>query len=340
MSGFAEQARLALRQWTADVDDAASRLPVAGGVFARRWRVLLVEPGQMRYRDGRGGEVVIPSGMTPTEAGVEIASLNRSGPLVVRFASSLGFRRNARFPSAARAHLDEAARLALPRLSPLGAAETAHALERDTLREADGWVDVSLAMVRRTDLENALARAEALGLKASASDLARADIDAAPVCDLREGRRAPSAGHSAFRWITAVSAALVLVSAGLMLDTQFRLGPRLAEVETPADIEASLQAAIRQARAKVAADPLTVALNDLSRRLPDGAYVTDISFDRGVLRVSGLAWDAAATISALDSAPEFSNITFPSATVRDEATGRERFDLSMRHSPVQPEAGE
>ena len=44
--------------------------------------------------------------------------------------------------------------------------------------------------------------------------------------------------------------------------------------------------------------------------------------------------------SALDSAPEFSNIRFPSATVRDEATGRERFDLSMRHTAVQPEAGQ
>ena len=331
MNAIADQTRLWLRQWIADVDDAASRLPVAGGLFARRWRVLLVEPGQMRYFDGRGGEAVIPARMTPAEAGPEISALSRSGPLVVRFASAMGFRRTTRFPSAARSHLDEAARLALPRLSPLPASQTAYALERDRLDENDGWIDVSLAMVRREDLEAALNRAEALGLKPAAADLAREDTEAAPVCDLREGRRAPSAGHSAFRWAIAAAAVFLVIAAGVTLDNRLRLQPRLAAVETPASIEASLQAAIAHARAKAEADSATVAIADLSRRLPDGAYATDVSFNNGTLRVTGLAWDAAATLSALANAPEFADVAFSGATVRDEETGRERFDLTLRH---------
>lgn len=331
MSGFADQARLWLRQWMADVDDAASRLPVAGGWFARRWRVLFVEPGRMRYRDGRGGETIIPASASPAEAGPDIAALSRSGPLVLRFASSLGFRRKARFPSAARAHLDDAARLALPRLSPLPAAETAFAIERDSLVESDGWIDVSLAMVKRADLDQAVSRAEALGLRPAAADLAGDDPDAAPVCDLREGRRPPSAGHSAFRWTMVLAGMLLVAAAALALDARFRLAPRLAAVETPAAIEASLQAAIRHARAKVEADSLTVAVADLSRRLPDGAYVTDLAFDRGEVRVSLLAWDAVAAQRALESAPEFTGVNFSGARVRDEETGRERFELTMRH---------
>lgn len=331
MSTITDQTRAGLRQWIADVDDAASRLPVAGGLFARRWRVLIVEPGQMRYRDGRGEEAVLPARMTPAEAGPLIAALAQSGPLVLRFSSAMGFRRTARFPSAARGHLDEAARLALPRLSPLPAPDTAYALERDSLNETEGWIDVSLAMVRRTDLDHALARAAAMGLKPAAADLMRTDPDAAPVCDLREGRRTPPAGHSAFRWAIGAAALFLVAALGLTLDNQVRLEPRLAEIETPATIEATLQSAIVQARAKGAAGPVTIALADLARRLPDGAYATDIAFNNGSLRVSGLAWDAAATLSALANAPEFEGAAFSGATVRDEETGRERFDLTLRH---------
>ena len=71
-------------------------------------------------------------------------------------------------------------------------------------------------------------------------------------------------------------------------------------------------------------------------RLPDGlehVRTTD-TFDNDTVPAGLLLVIAFAQMGA------WANIRFPSATVRDEATGRERFDLSMRHTAVQPEAGQ
>lgn len=320
-----------LAVWRESVDSAAADLPVVGGLFARNWRVLRYDASGIRYTSSDGRSVDIPVDEEATAARAEIARLGRKGPLVLRIAAPLGFSRTASFPAAARRHLDEAIELALPRLSPLPPADIVFAADRGQIEEADERISVPVSIVRRATLDTALARAAEFGLSPTAVDLEHLDPEAPPAIDLRENRTAPSAGRSAFGLLAGVSLVLLLAIAGLTLDRQLRLEPRLESVQRPASLEARLQAAIDHANAKARSGSAVVALSDLSRRLPDGAYVTDFSYENGVIAINGLAWDAAAALRALDAAPEFIDAAFDGATVRDDDTGRERFQLTARH---------
>ena len=338
MASILTQLQTGLSIWREEIDEAAASIPVIGRLFARQWRILHIEPGALRYIDAQGTECTIPDSQPVDDARDALKGSVPAGPLVVRFAASQGFRRATHFPVAAGPHLVEAARLALPRLSPLAANDTAFAIERREQNPDEPRIDVTIAIVRQANIDAALVRAQALGLTPAAVDLADGDGLSPPVYDLRPGQRPPGTGRSAFRFGVILVAIFLVIGAGFAIDARMRLSPSLSELETPAQIEASLQAAVVQAQAKSNASSATLALADLSRRLPDGAYLTSFAFEDGEVRVSGLAWDAAAALRALDSAPEFNGATFSDATVRDENSGRQRFEIVSQHR-ASPEDG-
>ena len=328
-----------LTTWRDDVDSTAAELPVIGGLFARNWRVLRYEAGKVVYTTAAGETLDIPASEEAGIARAEIARLGRKGPLVLRIAAPLGFRRSASFPEAARKHLDEAIELALPRLSPLPPSDIVFAADRSRLEENEGRISLPVSIVRRTTLEEALTRASALGLDIAAIDLENGEPGAAPGLDLREGRSAPSGGRSAFAVIGVISALLIIATGGFLMDRAVRLDPEYATARRPASLEARLEAAITHAEDKARSGSAVAALADLSRRLPDGAYITSFAYENGNVRISGLAWDAAAALRALDSADEFVDASFDGATVRDDETGRERFELTARHRIINAGGG-
>lgn len=325
--------------WRDDVDSAAAELPVIGGLFARNWRILRYENGAVSYTNADGESINIPATEDTGIASAEIARLGKKGPLVLRIAAPLGFCRTASFPLAAGKHLDEAIELALPRLSPLPAAEIVFAADRSRQEENDGRISLPVSIIRRNTLDTALERATALGLEPAAVDLENGQGDIAPSLDLRDGRSAPSAGRSAFVFAAILCGVLIVSMAGFMIDRAVRLDPAYETARRPASLEARLEAAIIHAQDKTRSGSAVVALSDLSRRLPDGAYITSYSYEAGIVRISGLAWDAAAALRALDSASEFIGAAFDGATVRDEETGRERFELTAQHRMTGVEGG-
>lgn len=323
-----------LKTWRDDVDSAAAELPVIGGLFARNWRVLRYENASVVYTTASGESLEIPASEEAGIASAEIARLGKKGPLVLRIAGALGFRRSASFPQAAGKHLDEAIELALPRLSPLPAADIVFAADRSRLEESDGRISLPVSIVRRSTLDDALKRASALGLDVAAIDLEHDEGGIAPSLDLRDGRSAPSGGRSAFVFASIITALLIVATGGFLIDRAVRLDPEYATARRPASLEARLEAAITHAENKAGSGSAVAALADLSRRLPDGAYVTSFAYENGNVRISGLAWDAAAALRALDSADEFVGASFDGATVRDDETGRERFELTAQHRMI------
>ena len=331
MSGLLDRLTGAWRSWKSEVDAAASEAPLLGEVFARRWRILRVETGRMTLDDGRGGRAELPDHMDAGTARGEIAALSQAGPVVLRFAPALGFRRPARFPASAKAHLDNAVRLALPRLSPLPADDVAWAVDQSSVTETDGRIETQVALVRRDALEHALARAEAIGLTIAAADLEGVSADAAPEFDLRPGRRRPSAGRSALKAGLIAAALLFALAGGLWVDQSFRLQPA-AEALAPegADDPRMISAAAHR-RAMRAAPPVSDLLADLSARLPDGAYAQSIEVEGDRVRINLLAWETGSTLQAIEASPEFDNAEFEGAMVRQDGSGRERFTITARY---------
>ncbi|MCH8490694.1 MAG: PilN domain-containing protein [Oceanicaulis sp.] len=324
-----------LSAWREDVDSAAFAEPRVRALLERRWRVLRVESGGMRYIDKAGVEAEIPDDLSAAEARTRIAALSQSGPLVLRFAQPLGFRTVTKFPVAAASHLDSAARLALPRLSPLPPSNVALAVEHHQADpDSENWLQVHVAIVRKDRLEASLQRAAELDLTPVATDLEGAAPRAAPAYDLRTGKRGSGGHRSVFRWAMAVAAVALIVSASAWADRSLRLQPRLSAIQSELVAEPVSEAANAQAQLKASAGSATIALADLSRRLPDGAYITALDLRDGILRISGFANDAAAALRALDASPEFDGAAFAGATVRDDANGLERFEIVLTHVPA------
>jgi len=331
LTTFLEAIGRGFTTWRDDVDSAAAELPVIGSLFARDWRILRFETGKVTYTNTAGDSIDIATTEETAIARAEIARMGKKGPLVLRIAEPLGFCRTASFPVAARKHLDEAVELALPRLSPLPASDIVFAADLTQIEESGGRISLPVSIIRRTTLEAALDRAASLGLEPAAVDLENERDGIAPGLDLRDGRSAPSAGRSAFAFAGIVCGIFLIATVGLLIDRTLRLDPAHADAHRPASLEARLEAAITHAEDKAQSGSAVAALADLSRRLPDGAYVTSFAYDEGSVRISGLAWDAAAALRALDSAEEFTRAAFDGATVRDDETGRERFELTARH---------
>lgn len=331
MSTLIDRVRRGLGTWRDDVDSAAADLPGVGALFARNWRILRYDQRSCQYVTADGQLLDISAEEDIEAARTEITQMGRKGPLVLRIAETLGFRREAGFPSAARQHIDDALELALPRLSPLPADDIVFAADYAALVETEGRLSLPVSIVRKDTLEAALRRAVALGLDVAAVDLEHTGMTTAPVIDLRDGRTAPSSGRSAFGLALILTLLLAVIASGLTLDRSLRLEPRLEQIQRPATLENRLQTAIEHAGIKARSGSVVAALNDLSRRLPDGAYITSFAYENGNLRLTGLAWDAAAALRALDAADEFVDAQFDGATVRDEETGRERFEMTLRH---------
>ncbi len=91
-------------------------------------------------------------------------------------------------------------------------------------------------------------------------------------------------------------------------------------------------AAVRDFKARSAA--LTGIWADLTRRLPDTAWITSLRFDGRQVRITGFAVSAAALIHELEQSPLFVSAAFAAQTTVDAATSRERFSIIMKMDRV------
>ena len=320
-----------LSSWKSEVDAAAAEAPVIGDMFAQRWRILRVEGDRMSLTDGKGARIELDPAQSAEAMRDAIAKLSASGPLVLRLAGPQGFRRTARFPASARAHLENAVRLALPRLSPLPPDSVAFAVDVAAMEETAGWLHIPVAMVRRDTLDAALDRAAALGLAVKAVDLEGDEPDVPPGFDLRPGKGRPGAGRSAFIAGLALAGLLAVIGSGFAADAAFRLDPRTEALAPRTAADPRTVAALAQRESKAAAPATSEVLEHLSLRLPDTAYAQIVTMEGAEVRLTGLAWDVPAMLSALENSPEFDQARIRDATVPDADSGRQRFGISVRH---------
>lgn len=69
-------------------------------------------------------------------------------------------------------------------------------------------------------------------------------------------------------------------------------------------------------------------LNDLTRQVPDGTWLTGIDYEDGRLTIAGKGRDVDKVIGSLDSSDVFSEVNFASATQRDADLGADSFVIS------------
>jgi general secretion pathway protein L len=88
------------------------------------------------------------------------------------------------------------------------------------------------------------------------------------------------------------------------------------------------------ARRKHGNQSSVVAIEELSRVLPDNTYVTELHIDGGTLQITGVTQDAPSLIRLLEQSPHFTRATFFAPTTRAPSDPGDRFHIEAKLEPV------
>lgn len=273
-----------------------------------------------------------------------LRKLKSAGAIGVLLNPDLTLRRTLRLPLSAEDHLGQVLMLQADRHVPLQS-DLAYVDSRIIARDKTaGTLEVEMAVARRADVDPVLAM-----LKGAGFPVALVGVEGAPLGTpgaynfLRED--AKTRGRAARRVTAALVAALVLIAlAGQSLIgvkqraeasyLQARIDALAATVAKAHDLSDDVKARLDEQRLAVSGrkdfDPLAL-LNDLSSRVPDGTWLTQIEVRRskGEVRLGGLTSNATALLGILEAAPALAEVRLKGPIMKDPQ-GRERFDIEAR----------
>jgi len=77
-----------------------------------------------------------------------------------------------------------------------------------------------------------------------------------------------------------------------------------------------------------------IALEALSKLLPDDTYVTELRINGERLQIVGMTSDAASLIKLIEQSPHFAHATFFAPTTRSPGTSKEQFHIESHINPI------
>jgi general secretion pathway protein L len=342
-------ARAALRWW---VGELAALLPA--GLRARlsassRILILAFDGETLTAKlpaAGRRGEIRalrIGDGGVPASLAQAVRRARAGGRrVVIHLAQPCSLRSRMRLPLAAEENLREVIGFELDRQTPFTPAEVYFTYRVAARDEAAGRLWVELIVVPRPIVDAALAAAARVGLRPDAVEVAEPDGTA------NDNLLPPGQQASRWRlsrlWPYALGGVVVLLTIGLLLtrldaahDSRRVLAQELAAARKEADAGARLRDEIARTAEegrflvtrKRAQPPVSVVLYELTRLLPDDAWLSDLQIAGGDVQAIGSAASATAVIERLNRSPLFADAGFRSPVMRDPSSNRESFDIAM-----------
>lgn len=327
----------ALSRWFgARLDDAADGLATLSEKLRRRRRILFVEQedGTLASADAacrlEAGRLAFAKGSEANLRGAEVE---------FRLSARRCLFRELELPARAGEFLEGVVRSQIDRLTPWRAGDCAFGWSAPKPLDANR-ITIALAATKRAPI------AALLEVAADAVAVTSAREGEAPIAIL--SRRAGDASRRD-RWRLGLAAALgvSLLCAAAAVAADWTLGQRLRD-ETDA-LTASLAerraALLRREHAlddpaalaldarKRATPAAVVALEALTRALPDDAYLTDMRLKGDKVDISGVAADAAALVKHIEQSPHFSHAVFTAPITRG-ADNRESFRIEAHVAPL------
>ena len=211
-----------------------------------------------------------------------------------------------------------------------------------------GQISVELTAVAKSYVKDTIAAAERLGLAPQIVDVAHDGPLAPPLRNLLSDREATtSAGlwSPANRILAATAVALLIVLAVLPLAERMVLANRLSIQVTEARSAAEQVLALRErlTRAERHASFLperkrsiaarAVVIEQLSRALPDDAWIFQMEISGSGVEIRGYGRDGAALVGRLADTEGFGRPRFLAPLTKDRETGLDRFELAFGLEP-------
>jgi general secretion pathway protein L len=273
----------------------------------------------------------------------------RTSRITLRLAPGMGLRKALDLPLAAENDLDQLLRFEMDRLTPFRAEDVVFArrvLERDPERQR---MRVELQVAPRAVVEQALAVAADCRVRPSRVELARlalpgadSEPDTGPALNLLPAESETAPPSRLNRWLALLALALLAAALAIPLQQQrlsaADLERQVAVAKAAAQQSVQLRDRLDQLDANVRflsdekrrVPMLTHVLAELTRVIPDQAYVEQLDVRDGELNLRGLATTPSDLIALLDQSPLFEKPEFRSPVTQDARLGLERFQLSAK----------
>jgi hypothetical protein len=278
----------------------------------------------------------------------DVRGAGRLTPVTLRLPRGTVLASETTAPDASDSDIVRMLSLDIDRLSPFDAAEVFTAISLAPGHASAGERRALVGVVPRTDALELVARARRAGLEPRA--VTAADFrEGFPPLDFSESMgsvlSAAGASRTKLLWaLTALLAAIdlaVFVAQDVASTRQLRaelavLRPRLVVVQrlkTRILAEEARRGEILAARKRT--EPLRL-LDEVSRYLPDGAWVERFNWNGQTIRLSGYRREGVDVAADLRPAPDFADVRNTASEVGGGAAAGVPFDVSIRLRPARP----
>lgn len=268
----------------------------------------------------------------------------RSVGVRVRYASC--FVRRTEVPAGAEGHAGRLLALDLQRNSPFLPSDVRFAHFRDPARPANGKVPMLQLVIKRQAVDPLIADIESAGLDVVRLDSWNEAGTAELPVDFLEADASEAPRRGVIRTVNSllVLAALGLAAfatyvvierhetalANLKAETGKLKSKALASREALTRSQAQYTAFANLQRARADYVPKPRILDELTRLVPDTAWVTDMRIEGGNTDITGLATSASSLVTTLERSAMFTDATLTAPLTFDQREDKERFSLRVR----------
>ncbi len=302
-----------------------------------------------------------PEGCVPVPAMLAyLASRLRAksspGGIALRLPSEACYVRRVELPAGARADFGRLLAMDLERTTPFKARDVATAFDVENAPANKGMVKVCHFIVKRSLIDGPQVEVEALGLKVARVECADASGTGVVAANFLATSLETSEARqrsNGFAWLLA-ACALGLAASGLWMYVDRHEQALRALQENNAKLKGQVQrqkdALIKTQTAfaeiagyqKLRSEAVSkvVILEELTRILPETAWITDLKIDGGMIDISGLAVSAAALVPILERSKVFVDATSTASLTLDPREEKERFSIRARIRTAAAASGE
>lgn len=266
----------------------------------------------------------------------------KESTVVIRLPKHQALRKTITLPIAVEPNLRESLALQLDRQMPFKASQV-YVDHRVIARDAKaGQLTVELAIVEKALVDQAVDFATRAGIRPAAVSL-RDDSSAEGACFNFYSQGSAAQLKKSTVTNLALSAVLLLLFVLAItgaegkherivayLDHEIGLAAEAAREAQQLDREVSdLVSKLEFLRSRKSARVFLPTLNDLSKALPDDAWLHEFQMRNREIRILGYSPNASQLVGLIEAAPLFENVHFTAPVTRAPASGLERFDLSF-----------
>jgi general secretion pathway protein L len=303
---------------------------------------------------GRGAppapEGVVSAGEMLAYLGNLVRGRRAPGAVGLRLPHGACFVRRVELPAGARRDVGRLLAMELERSTPFKARDVLTAQDIDPTPTAKGMLQVRHLIIKRKTVDKIKADIEALGLTVSRIDCTGENgLSALPVNFLA----VESATSAAPKPAGMAAPLLAMLACGLAASATYMFIERHERALESLQAQAAKLKALTQAQKDAMAKTQTafaeianyqklrsesvsrvVVLEELTKLLPNTAWVTDLKIDGSTVDITGLAVSAAALVPLLERSKVFVDATSTTSLTFDPREEKERFAIRARIRPA------